>query len=238
MIVQRSNSATQSPSCRRLARASFTVEEARAKRQLHSTICELQATIGYQGSLLSKENIIDASDNKPFLRQILAFSTFYRKARTSPHDPFHHIKYSFVSRIYTTHSTGCKISFRIFPYGVNIFRGTHTSICCELHFSDFTLPRTWPFDRKVEVAILDQKDKDNKWSISLPFFNKDEHKNHTSDYTLPGLIREDFIPHTKLLANFREAFLNNDSVIIQIKFISPPSKSLVLKWPQLPLTYP
>ena len=156
MIVQRSNSATQSPSCRRLARASFTVEEARAKRQLHSTICELQATIRYQGSLLSKENIIDASDNKPFLRQILAFSTFYRKARTS-HDPFHHIKYSFVSRIYTTHLTGCRISFRMFPYGVNIFRGTHTSIRCELHFSDFTLPRTWPLTEKSMLQFSTRK---------------------------------------------------------------------------------
>ena len=60
---------------------------------------------------------------------------------------------------------------------MNIFCGTHISSGCELHISDFTHPRTWPFDRKIEVAFLDQKDKDNKWSTSFSFYsNKDEHE--------------------------------------------------------------
>ena len=146
------------------------------------------------------------------------------------------MKYGFTSPIYNTHLSGYKMSFRIFPYGVNIFRGTRTSICCELYLSDFTLPRTWPFDRKIEIALLDQKNKDNKWSVSFPFtLIKNEHGNtHNNDYTLPGLLREDFIAHTKLLANYREAFLNDDSVIIQIKFEKPfPQISSVKPFPRL-----
>ena len=169
-----------------------------------------------------KRNIIDGRNNEPFLWQIPTFSILYGKAKTSPNDPLSNLKCSFTSPIYTTHLTGCKISFRIFPYGINLFRGTHSSICCELHLSDFTLPRTWPFDRQVEVCIIGQKDKNNKWSTSFPSnSDKDSQDDtHASAYTLPGPMR-DFIPNTKLLVNFREAFLNNDSVILHIKFNEP-----------------
>ena len=187
--------------------------------QLETTISNLQATIKYQCSLLRKTNIINGRNNKPLLWQIPTFSTLYRKAKTS-NDPLSNFKCSFTSRIYTTHQASSKISFRLFPYGINLFRLTHSSICCELHLSNFTLPRTWPFDRQVEVSIIDQKDKNNKRSTSFPI-NSDKNSQidtHVSAYTLPGLMREDFIPHTKLLVNFREAFLNNDSVILQIKF--------------------
>ena len=203
----------------RIKQLSNSAEEEKTKRlQLETVISDLRATIKCQASLLGKVNTIDHRSSDPCLWQIAAFSTLYRKARTSPDDPLHHMKYSFTSPIYNTHLTGYKISFRIFPYGV--FRGTHISICCELHLNDFTLPRTWPFDSQIEIALLDQKNKDNKWSASFPFTcNMNEHgSTHNNDYTLPGLLREDFIAHTKLLANFREAFLNDDSVIIQIKF--------------------
>ena len=127
--------------------------------QLETTISDLQATIKYQCSFLRKTNIIDGRNNEPFLRQIPAFLTLYRKAKTSPNNPLSNFKCSFTSPIYTTHLAGCKISFRLFPYGINLFRGTHSSICCELHLSDITLPRTRPFDRQVEVSTIDQKDK-------------------------------------------------------------------------------
>ena len=72
----------------------------------------------YQVSLRNGNKIDDRS-NDPCIWQIPAFSTLYRKARTS-NDTLHHMKYSFTSPIYTTHLTGCKISFRIFTYGVNL----------------------------------------------------------------------------------------------------------------------
>ena len=204
-----------------------SAEEARTRcLQLETTISNLQAAIKYQCSLLKKTNIIDGRNNEPFLWQIPAFSTLYRKAKTFPNEPLSNFKCSFTSPIYTTHLTGCKISLRLFPYGINLFRGTHSSICCELHFSDFTLPRTWPFERQLEISIIDQKDKNNKWSTYFPN-NSDKNNQddtHAGTYTLPELMREDFIPHTKLLVNFREAFLNNDSVILQIKFNEAPFK--------------
>ena len=199
-------------------------EETRTKcNHLELTISDLQATIKFQGALLNKTNVLDARSGEPILWHIPAFSTLYRKAKTSPNDTLNNIKNSFTSPIYTTHLTGCKISLRLFPYGANIFRGTHSSISCDLHPSDFTLPRTWPFEQQLIVSIIDQKDKNNKWSISFPYPSKTEEYEdpHKNDYTLPGLMREDFIAHTKLLVNFREAFLNNDSVIIQIQFDRP-----------------
>ena len=153
----------------RLKQLYNSAEEARTRcQQLETTISTLQATIKYQSSLLRKTNIIDWRNNEPSLWQIPAFSTLYRKAKTYPNEPLSNFKCSFTSPIYTTHLTACKISFRLFPYGINLFRGTHSSICCELHLSDFTLPRTWSFDRRVEVSIIDQKDKNNKWSTYFP----------------------------------------------------------------------
>ena len=206
-----------------------SIEEARDKRQqLEVTIFDLRATIKHQSSLLSRASQIEANGKDFITWQVSAFSTLYRKARTSPDDPFHNIKNSFASPIYPTYLSGCKISFRIFPYGINIFRGTHSSISCELHYSDFTHPQTWPFDKTVEVEILDQKDEGNKWSTLFPI-NPHNHEDTLHNlYTHPNLLKEDFIPHTKLLVNFREAFLNNDSIIFRIKFKEPSPQSLAL----------
>ena len=202
-----------------------STEETRSRcLQLETTIASLQATIKYQSSLLRKVYIIDGRSYEPLFWQIPAFSTLYRKARTSPNDLLNNTNCSFTSPIYNTHLTGCKISFRLFPYGINLFRGTHSSICCELHLSDLTLPRAWPFDRQVEISIIDQKDRNNKWSTYFPNNSDKTYLDDTniSAYTLPHLTREDFIPQTKLLVNFREAFLNNDSIILQIKFNEAP----------------
>ena len=105
--------------------------------------------------------------------------------------------------------------------------------------NNFTLPRTWPFDRQLEISIIDQKDKNNKWSTYFPNYSDKNNQDdtHAGTYTLPELMREDFIPHTKLLVNFREAFLNNDSVILQIKFNDAPfeipsaKETPLLFWP-------
>ena len=150
-----------------------SAEEAKTRcLQLETTISNLQAIIKYQCSLLRKTNIIDGRNNEPFLWQIPAFSMLYRKAKTFPNEPLSNFICSFTSPIYTTHLAGCKISLRLFPYGINLFRGTHSSICCELHLCDFTLPRTWPFDRQLEISIIDQKDKNNKWSTYFPNYSQ------------------------------------------------------------------
>ena len=91
-----------------------SIEEARDKRhQLEVTIFDLRATIKHQSSLLSSQ--IETNGKDFITWQVSAFSTLYRKARTSPDDPFHNIKNSFASPIYPTYLSGCKISFRIFP---------------------------------------------------------------------------------------------------------------------------
>ena len=92
--------------------------------------------------------------------------------------------------------------------------------------NNFTFPRKWLFDRQVEVSIIDQKDKNKKWSTYFPHHSDKNNQDdtHTSTYTLPDLMREDFITHTKSLVNFRVAFLNNDSEILQIKFNEAPFK--------------
>ena len=83
------------------------------------------------------------------------------------------------------------------------------------------------FRTKKRSCFSDQKNKNTKWFLSFPFFsNKNEQADtHTSDHTLPGLTREDFIPHKKLFVNLRKAFLNNDTVKIEIKFNSSCSKT-------------
>ena len=83
------------------------------------------------------------------------------------------------------------------------------------------------FGQKSRSFYSDQKNKNNNSSVSFPFFsnNYEQSDTHTSDYTLPGLIREDFIPHKMLFVNFRKAFLNNFTVEIEIKFNSPFSKT-------------
>ena len=78
--------------------------------------------------------------------------------------------------------------------------------------NNFTLPRAWPFDRQVEISIIDQKDRNN-----TPYFPNNSDKTYLDDtnisaYTLPHLTREDFIPQTTNFPGYHSAVLTSSNL--------------------------
>ena len=123
------------------------------------------------------------------------------------------------SPIFRFHPYGYNFYLNFYPYGFAAAIGTWASISLSISAGEYNDTLTWPVSKTIQIKVRDQLNSPSTWSQIIK--SKELNKPTANEYsTVPTVRYPYFIPHSKLF-NETDGYLHNDSIYIEVFFLTP-----------------
>ena len=123
------------------------------------------------------------------------------------------------SPIFRSHPYGHNFYSNFYPYGFAAAIGTWVSISLSISAGEYDDILPWPVSKTIQIKVRDQLNPLNTWNQTVE--SKEITKPTSTEYsTVPTVRYPYFVPHSKPF-NKTDRYLYNDTIYIEISFLTP-----------------